>query len=251
MVRYEDPVVRNVLDALHREARGDLRRAISKGPAPWVRLLRGRGWDPGLLRELYVPVSRAKGRFLYQIARTTGARTVVEFGTSFGISTIYLAGAVADNDAGEGDPAGPPGSVVTTELEPGKCAAARDNLRRAGLGGLVDLRAGDALATLPQALPASVDLVFLDGHKDQYLEVLGLVRHRLHPGSTVLADNANFRSVRGYLSVVRDPASGFVSSSLFRGTLEFSTVLGTGGANGLVERHRRAAGGDTSGATGR
>ncbi|HEY6793352.1 MAG TPA: class I SAM-dependent methyltransferase [Kineosporiaceae bacterium] len=255
MVRYEDPVVRSVLDALHREARGDLRRAIGKGPSPWFRLLRGGGWDPDLLRELYLPVSPAKGRFLYQIARTTGARTVVEFGTSFGISTIYLAAAVAatfaDDDLGEGERAPLPGSVVATEIEPGKCAAARANLERAGLGGLVDLRQGDALATLPEALPTSVDLLFLDGHKDQYLEVLHLARDRLHPGSVVLADNANFRSVRGFLRAVRDPASGFVSSTLFRGTLEFSTLLGPAGANGLASRrHGRAGEGDTSGATG-
>ena len=73
-----------------------------------------------LLAEIFMPVDRAGGRFLYCLARAQGSRLIVEFGTSFGISTIHLAAAARDN----GD-----GRVVTTEMEPGKVKRAREHLR--------------------------------------------------------------------------------------------------------------------------
>src|SRR6202035_2923042 len=99
--------------------------------------------------------------------------TVVEFGTSFGISTIYLAAAVADNGSGR---------VVTTELAAAKIAAARANLEEAGVGGPVTILAGDARQTLAD-VPGPVGLVLLDGWKDLCLPVLRLLEPRLAPGA--------------------------------------------------------------------
>jgi predicted O-methyltransferase YrrM len=93
------------------------------------------------------------------LARSCGARTIVEFGTSFGISTLHLAAALRDN--GRGDP-------ITSEFEPSKVARARDNLTAGGLIDLVEIREGDALQTLARDLPERIDLLLLDGAKALY-----------------------------------------------------------------------------------
>jgi predicted O-methyltransferase YrrM len=127
----------------------------------------------------------------------------VEFGTSFGISTIHLAAAVTDNGAGR---------VVTTELSTAKVKAARANLEQAGVGAVVTVLAGDALETLAE-VPGPIGLVLLDGWKDLCLPVLRLLEPRLAPGALVAGDDSSFPSMAGYLDYVRDPAHGYVSVS--------------------------------------
>jgi predicted O-methyltransferase YrrM len=78
----------------------------------------------GLLKDQPLPVSRATGRLLYMLARSVRARTIVEFGTSFGISTLHLAAALRDNGGGR---------LIGSEFEPSKIARARANLGAADL----------------------------------------------------------------------------------------------------------------------
>lgn len=154
----------------------------------------------GALKDLPLPVSRETGSLLYMLARGTGARSIVEFGTSFGISTLHLAAALRDNGGGR---------LITTEFEPGKIARARANLTAGGLLDLVEIRAGDALETLAGSLPERIDLLLLDGAKALYPAVLERVEARLRPGAYIVADNAEFspeylshvRAGTGYLSV--------------------------------------------------
>ena len=129
--------------------------------------------------ELYIPVSPEGGRLLYTLIRASRPATVVEFGTSFGISTIHLAAAVRDNGTGR---------VVSTELNAAKVARARANLAEAGLADLVTILAGDARQTLAD-LPGPVGFVLLDGWKNLYLPVLRLLEPRLAAGALVLADD--------------------------------------------------------------
>jgi predicted O-methyltransferase YrrM len=152
-------------------------------------------------QDWYIPISPEGGRLLYALARASRPETVVEFGTSFGISTIYLAAAVTDNGAGR---------VLTTELSPRKVAAAGANLREAGVDGPVTILPGDALETLAD-LPGPVGLALLDGWKDLCLPVLRLLEPRLAPGALVVADDITFASMADYLAYVRDPARGYVS----------------------------------------
>jgi len=152
-------------------------------------------------QDLYMPVSPEGGRLLYELVRACRPETVLEFGTSFGISTIHLAAAVTDNGTGR---------VVTTELSTRKVKAARENLEQAGLAGVVTILEGDALETLA-SVSGPVGLVLLDGWKDLYLPVLRLLQPRLTPGALVIADDSSFPNVAGYLAYVRDPGNGFVS----------------------------------------
>lgn len=152
------------------------------------------------MKDLPLPVSRETGLLLYMLARNSRARSIVEFGTSFGISTLYLAAALRDNGGGR---------VITTEFEPSKIVRARENLTTGGVIDLVDIREGDALQTLRNGLPDTIDLLLLDGAKALYPEILGLVESRLRPGALVVADNADYSP--DYLAHVRDPANGYLS----------------------------------------
>src|SRR5262249_26362601 len=114
--------------------------------------------------------------------------------------TIHLAAALRDNGGGV---------LVGSELEPNKVAAARDNLRAAGLADLVDIREGDALDTLARDLPATIDVGLLDGHKPLYGRVLEVLAPRLRAGACILADNAD--AAPDYVARVRG-GDGFVSA---------------------------------------
>jgi len=166
------------------------------------------------LKDVPLPVSRQTGELLYMLARGCRARNIVEFCTSFGISTLYLAAALRDNGGGH---------LITSEFEPSKVARARDHLEQGGLLDLVDIRAGDALETLATDLPEQIDLLLLDGAKALYPEILGLVRSRLRPGALVIADNADMNP--DYVALVRSPASGFMSLP-FAEDVELSVNVG-------------------------
>jgi len=153
--------------------------------------------------DLYIPVSPEGGRLLYALIRASRPSTVVEFGTSFGISTIHLAAAVRDNGTGR---------VISTELHAAKVARARASLAEAGLVGLVTILEGDARQTLAD-LPGPVGFVLLDGWKNLYLPVLRLLEPRLAPGALVVADDtvSMAAEMADYLAYVRDPAHGYLS----------------------------------------
>jgi predicted O-methyltransferase YrrM len=165
-------------------------------------------------RDLPLPISRETGTMLYMFARSIGAKSIVEFGTSFAISTLHLAAALRDNGGGR---------LLTTEFEPSKVARARENLTAGGVIDLVEIRVGDALKTLSTDLPETIDLLLLDGAKSLYPDILSLVESRLRPGALVVADNADY--CPEYLTRVRSPASGYLSTP-FGGDVEVSMRLG-------------------------
>lgn len=154
----------------------------------------------GRAKDIHMPVSPETGKLLYLLARGNGARAVVEFGTSFGISTVHLAAALRDNGGGK---------LVGSEFEPSKIAHARENVAAAGLADLVEIREGDALETLARDLPATVDLVLLDGAKPLYGKILALVAPHLRAGSYLVADNAD--ACPEYKALVRAEHSGYLS----------------------------------------
>jgi predicted O-methyltransferase YrrM len=154
-------------------------------------------------QDLYLPICAEAGRLLYALTRAIRPQTVVEFGTSFGISTVYLAAAVTDNGTGH---------VLTTELSEKKVEIARANLREAGVGAAVTVLPGDARQTLA-GLPGPVGLVLLDGWKELCLPVLRLLEPKLAPGALIAADDNSQANMAEYLGYVRDTANGYVTVS--------------------------------------
>lgn len=159
-------------------------------------------------KDIIMSVSREGGQLLYLLTRAIGARTVVEFGTSFGISTLYLASALRDNGGGQ---------VITTELQADKARSAGESFAAAGLGDLIDLRVGDARVTLRE-LPGSVDLLLLDGWPNLRMAILELVQPRLRPGSLLWVDDIDLDIGRDFnkkfVDHINDPANGFLSVRL-------------------------------------
>ncbi|WP_442678531.1 O-methyltransferase [Sphingomonas sp. ASY06-1R] len=149
----------------------------------------------------FLAVTPAYGRFLYAMARACKATRIVEFGTSMGISTLYLAAALRDNGGGR---------LIGSELEPAKAARARAHIDAAGLSDLVEIREGDALETLKD-VGVEVDLALIDGAWSLYLPVLQLIEPSLRPGAVILAENA---FAQDYLDYVRNPASGFIAQTM-------------------------------------
>lgn len=178
-----------------------------------VRLMRSKAEYRALyaqLKDFALPVSRETGKLLYMLAVARGALSIVEFGTSFGLSTIHLAAALKDNGGGR---------LITSEFEPTKIARARANVAAAGLSDFVEFREGDALQTLADGLPGQIDLLLLDGAKALYLDILKLVEGRLRPGAVIVADNADH--CPEYLDYIETNGSRYVSMP-FTDDVEFT-----------------------------
>jgi predicted O-methyltransferase YrrM len=157
----------------------------------------------GFYADKYIAIVESQGAFAYLIARALRARTVVEFGTSFGLSTLWLAAAVRANGGGR---------VVTTEIVPEKARIARRNFEDAGLADLIDVREGDAIESLATD-PSNIDFVLNDGFPMRALDIVKLLAPRIRPGGGVLTDDAGgFRgNYKDYLAYMRDRANGFDS----------------------------------------
>jgi predicted O-methyltransferase YrrM len=160
-----------------------------------------------LMREIFMPITPDVGRLLYILARNRGAGTIVEFGTSFGISGIHLAAALRDGGGGR---------LITTELSAAKAARATENFRSAGLDDLIDVRVGDAFDTLKEGVADKIDVLLLDGWKQLYLPLLKFLEPRLAPGALVIGDDLDVApaDLNGYLDYVRDSKNGYVSVEL-------------------------------------
>lgn len=191
------PSVARVLDAMHSDA--------DRVDPPLLERARGKGGTERaeILADAFIPVSPDAGRLLYALVCGAVPGLAIEFGTSFGLSTIYIAAATKDRRAG---------TVITTEMYESKAERARDYVRAAGLLDFVDLRIGDALETLKD-VEDRVSFVFLDGMKDLYLPVLRMLEPVLAPGAFVVGDDLDLfpRPLEPYLNHVRDPANGYVS----------------------------------------
>jgi len=217
----KDPKVKAALDRLHREARGDeLRFGLKLLPYLTQKLLgRKSSFTDQYQRmaDLSIPISPEQGMFAYLVARSIDAHRVVEFGTSFGVSTIYLASAIRDNGGG---------IVIGSEFIPSKAERARANIEKVGLGDFVDIRVGDALETLADP-GGDIDLLLIDGSKDLYLSILKMLAPRVRQGGVVLADNVLSpfikKTLAGYVAYTQDSRHGFVSVTVpFQDGFEYS-----------------------------
>ncbi len=221
-----DPKVGDTLDRLHRESKFDKFVMLRAFPTGLAALLRGRSWFEAVtpwLKDAHLKVGYEAGELMYNTARAIDARRVVEFGTSFGFSTIYLAAAVRDNGGGQ---------VITAELEANKAETARRNFIDAGLERFVEIRTGNAMETL-RDVEAPIDMVLLDGWKDAYIPLLKMLTPKLRRGSVVFADNVKIfkNSLRPYVEYVQDRRNGFVTATLNAGSgFEYSVYLPANGS---------------------
>jgi predicted O-methyltransferase YrrM/DNA-binding PadR family transcriptional regulator len=204
-----DDKVRAVLTRLSEEAARN--RPPDGGPR------RSGSSDPFLYAQYGFSISPQQGDLIYLLCRAIRAQRVVEFATSLGVSTLYLAAAIRDNGGG---------TVIGSEIVMSKVVKALLNLKEAGLGKWVELRDGNARETLLN-LDGPVDFALIDGWPTEQgpslaLQVLEIVAPQIRSGGLLMNDNAE----PDYLSYVRDPRNGFVSIALpMKGSTELSMKL--------------------------
>ncbi|RKP53459.1 O-methyltransferase [Pararobbsia silviterrae] len=145
--------------ALRRE--NPIKSPLPNGQDPWMRA-----------------VGPATGQLLNILARSLERPHILEIGTSYGYSGIWLAEAARARE----------GRVTTMEMYDYKSAHAKDMATRAGLADWVDFQVGDALALIA-ALPHGIDFVLLDLWKDLYEPCLEAFYPKLNPGAIIVADN--------------------------------------------------------------
>jgi len=219
-----DPRLEALLDRLHAQSTGQNEAVISyfmtrvrEGTLDWS------GFDEGahrFMRDKLIALDRQKAEFCYQLCRALRAKRVVEAGTSFGVSTLYLAAAVRDNLRSDGGV----GLVVGTEHEPEKAKIARAHFAEAGLSSLIDLREGDLRETL-KGLDGPVDFMLIDIWTPMARPALELVAPALRAGAIIVCDNTTqFRDAyREYFEFVNDRKNGLRTVTLpFEGGLELT-----------------------------
>ncbi len=178
------------------------------------------------LRDKLVALDRPKAEFCYVVCRALRARRVVEAGTSFGVSTLFLASAVRDNRAGDQGNTGTP-VVIATEYEPEKAKIALRHFAEAGLSDFIDLREGDLRETLTD-LRNSIDFMLVDIWTPMARPALQLVSPHLRTGAVVICDNTQQFSdaYQDYFAFVHDPRNGLRTMTLpFEGGLEFTVKV--------------------------
>jgi predicted O-methyltransferase YrrM len=216
-----DPKLEGLLDRLHR-ASLDQDAAMSSFFS--ARVAAGEDLSPetgevkAFLTDKLVALDRDKALFCYRLCRAAGARRIVEAGTSHGVSTLYLAAAVRDNGGG---------TVIATEDEPAKAAAARTNFAAAGLADSIELRVGDLRETLA-SLAGPIDFMLIDIWTPLARPALERVCPHLRRGAIVICDNTEtYRDYyRDYFDYIADPANRLATMTLpFEGGLEFTIRL--------------------------
>jgi predicted O-methyltransferase YrrM len=140
--------------------------------------------------EFLLPIGAAAGQFLNMLIKSANSQCIIEVGTSFGYSTIWLAEAARATG----------GKVVSLELAEAKVDYARKRLRQAGLSSYVEFKIGDALESIA-ALDEPIDFVLIDLWKDLYVPVLEALYPRLRSGALLAADN-----------IVEPPSSAVVAA---------------------------------------
>jgi predicted O-methyltransferase YrrM len=161
--------------------------------------------DPHAYAGYGFSIHPEQGDLLYLLCRALDARCVVDFATSVGFSTLYLAAAMRDNGGGK---------VIGAEIVPQKIAAAQRNLEAAGLADFVEIRAGDARETL-RDVGGDVDLALIDGWPglsgpSLALEVMQVLAPQMRRGAIAVNDNAE----DDYLEFIRNPQGWFRSMTL-------------------------------------
>ncbi len=182
MNKHKSNNIEKVLHDLHEDAKKDYLR-IGKG----IIKAAFRPIQPIDFENAYLPISKPQGFMLRQLIIDNQFKNVVEFGTSFGISTIYLADGVRQTG----------GKVITTELIDSKANRAEQNIAKTGLQEYVDIRIGDAMQTLKNHT-SPIDFLFLDGWKNLYLPLFQMLESQFHAGTIIYADNMDMAGTKHY-----------------------------------------------------
>jgi predicted O-methyltransferase YrrM len=143
------------------------------------------GGEEVLKKDRSLAIPREEGKFLYLLVKAMKAKSILEIGTSFGYSTIWLAMAAKEE---KGKVITEKGKVITVDILPKKIGKAKENLKKTGLEDCVEFILGDAKEII-RKLESPVDIVFLDADKRDYIEFIKLSLEKMRVGGVILSDN--------------------------------------------------------------
>lgn len=209
MIITEMNKIEHKLAALHNDAKNDFMR-MGRGMVKSI----FRPMQPVDFENAYLPISRAQGQDIRELILKNNYKNIVEFGTSFGISTIYLADAARQTN----------GKVITTELLESKAHKAIQNIEDAGLSDYVDVRIGNAMETL-KAYKESIDFLFLDGWKDLYLPLFKMLEPCFHKNTLIYADNMDMGGTQNYADYVLEKSNTYITQPIHNGKAFLSKFL--------------------------
>lgn len=202
MNRVQHNKIATTLSELYNDSRHD-KMKMMKGAAKSI----FRSIQPSDFEEVYLSISNQQGVHLRRFIIDNNIQNVVEFGTSFGISTLFLTQGVMETG----------GHVITTELLESKAKKAIENFKKAEVDHLVEVRVGDAMETLNNH-SEPIDLLLLDGWKDFYLPLFRMLEPNFHEGTFIYVDNANMSDSKAFLhAIANDKKYNF--ESMFGGSV--------------------------------
>lgn len=187
------------LNKLHKNASSEM-FTVMKGASKAI----FRKLEPEDMKDAYIAISQDQGEFIYDLLVEKQATNIIEFGTSFGISAIYLAAAAKQTD----------GQVITTELLASKCEIAQQNFKEAGVEKWVDLREGDAMETLKE-VPDAIDFLLLDGWNELYLPLMNMLSPKIKKGALIYTDNVGFPSTQPFLDYLHSNPDKYRTSKVY------------------------------------
>lgn len=142
-------------------------------------------------KDVYLSISEEQGEDIVQIIKDHNFKNIVEFGTSFGISTLFLAQAALETN----------GNIISTELLDSKAKKAIENFKKAGVNELIETRIGNALVTLKNH-NKPIDFLLLDGWKNLYLPLFQMLEPNFKSSTIIYVDNADMFDSKKFIASV-------------------------------------------------
>jgi predicted O-methyltransferase YrrM len=199
--------ISQTLDYLFKDSKFDMLKAMKGFATSALKPI-----QPATFKDVYLSISKEQGEHLKVLIKQHNLKNMVEFGTSFGISTLFLAHGALDTD----------GHIITTELIESKAKKAIENFEKAGVSNLIDVRIGDAMETL-KGHQEPIDLLLLDGWKDLYLPLFRMLESNFHPQTIIYVDNADMADTQHFLRTIRQDNT-YHQESLFDGKVVLITL---------------------------
>jgi len=150
-----------------------------------------KSFKPENFEDAYLAISKEEGEALVQLIKENDLKNIVEFGTSFGISTLFLAQGVLETK----------GHIITTELLESKAKKAIENFKKANVNELIEVRIGDALETLKNHTD-TIDLLLLDGWMSLYQPLFEILEPNFNNKTIIYVDNANMSDSKDFLATI-------------------------------------------------
>tara|TARA_R110001592_G_C13193089_1_gene753858 strand:+ start:99586 stop:100227 length:642 start_codon:yes stop_codon:yes gene_type:complete len=196
VISQEQIQIEQIIHQLYEKTRFDKVKAF-KGVAKSA----FRPMQPLDFKDVALSISKEQGEHLKELIIKDGHKNIVEFGTSFGISTLFLAQGALETR----------GHIITTELIQSKAERAINSFKEAGVNHIIETRIGDAMETLKGHVEP-IDLLLLDGWKNLYLPLFSMLEANFHTNTVIYVDNAEMAETNQFLQVVKQNSKYKLSS---------------------------------------